>query len=62
MTVSFRTAEHSGVITLEAQPGVEPPTRRDLERFLAVARSVGMRAETRVARDNVSVEFRYDLE
>ncbi|MFC5791024.1 hypothetical protein EDM22_14310 [Agromyces tardus] len=62
MTVSFRTAEHSGVITLEARPGVEPPTRRDLERFLAVARSVGMRAETRVARDNVSVEFRYDLE
>ena len=24
VTVSFRTAEHSGVITLEARPGVEP--------------------------------------
>ena len=62
MTVSFRTADHSGVITLIARPGAVPPTRRDLERFLAVARSVGMRAETRVSRDNVSVEFRYDLE
>jgi hypothetical protein len=60
--VSFRARDHEGVITVSVTPAGSPPARRDLERFVVVARSVGMRADTSVSRENVSVEFRYDLE
>jgi hypothetical protein len=62
ITASFRARDHEGVVTVSATPAQQTPVRRDLERFVVVARSVGMRADTSVSRDNVSVEFRYDLE
>ncbi|MBM7503999.1 hypothetical protein ACFPER_10965 [Agromyces aurantiacus] len=50
-----------GVIVLDAEPGTAPPARREVERFLAVARSVGLRGDVVITRENVQVEFRYDL-
>ncbi|WP_438855470.1 hypothetical protein [Agromyces sp. M3QZ16-3] len=36
------------------------PSRREVERFLAAARAVGVRAELEITRENVRVEFRHD--
>jgi len=44
-------------IDILAEPGASPPSRRELDRFAAVARAVSMRAEVAVTRDNVSVEL-----
>ena len=44
-------------IVIVAEPGASPPSRRELDRFAAVARAVSMRAEVAVTRENVSVEL-----
>lgn len=51
----------AGRLVLDADPGTAAPTRRELERFLAVARSVGLRGDLELTRENVRVEFRYDV-
>lgn len=58
--LSASSSGPSGHIALEADAGATPPTRRELERFLAVARTVGLRSDLAVTRENVRVEFRYD--
>ena len=45
---------HIGIV---AEHGASPPSRRELDRFAAVARAVSMRAEVAVTRENVSVEL-----
>lgn len=44
-------------IVIVTEPGVAPPSRRELDRFAAVARAVSMRAEVDVTRENVRVEL-----
>ncbi|AWB96017.1 hypothetical protein DCE93_10385 [Agromyces badenianii] len=51
-----------GTITLVTEAGASPPTRRELDRFVAVARSVGMHAVSTSTRENVRVELNYDVE
>jgi hypothetical protein len=54
-------AEDGGaLVRLDAVVAGASPPRRDVERFLAVARAVGGRGELEVTRENVRVEFRYD--
>ncbi|MFE5672298.1 hypothetical protein ACFQ58_11915 [Agromyces sp. NPDC056523] len=47
-------------IVLESESGAAPPTRRELDRFVAVGRSVGLRGDVASTRENMRVEFRYD--
>lgn len=51
-----------GRIGLVAEVGASPPTRRELDRFVAVARAVALRADSTLTRENVTVEFSYDIE
>jgi len=44
-------------IDIVADHGASPPSRRELDRFAAVARAVSMRAEVAVTRENVTVEL-----
>jgi hypothetical protein len=44
-------------IDIGAEHGASPPSRRELDRFAAVARAVSMRAEVAVTRENVTVEL-----
>lgn len=44
-------------ITVAAVSGAAPPSRRELDRFAAVARAVAMRADVAGTRENVMVEF-----
>ena len=44
-------------VVIDAELGASPPSRRELDRFAAVARAVSMRAEVAVTRENVSVEL-----
>jgi hypothetical protein len=44
-------------ITLTSAHGSSPPSRRELDRFVAVARAVEMRAEVILTRENVRVEL-----
>ncbi len=44
-------------IAVAAVAGASPPSRRDLDRFAAVARAVAMRADVAITRENVAVEF-----
>ncbi len=44
-------------ISVSAAAGASPPSRRELDRFAAVARAVAMRAEVAATRENVAVEF-----
>ncbi|GAA1059383.1 hypothetical protein [Agromyces bracchium] len=48
------------VLAIVDADGASSPTRREVERFLAVARAVGVRGELEITRENVRVEFRYD--
>ncbi|WP_157002318.1 hypothetical protein [Agromyces laixinhei] len=51
-----------GVVTIVSAPGSAPPNRRELDRFVAVARAVALRADASLTRENVTVELRYDIE
>ena len=44
-------------LVITAANGATPPSRRELDRFIAVARAVSMRAEALVTRENVRVEL-----
>lgn len=44
-------------IRIVTEHGAAPPSRRELDRFAAVARAVSMRAEVDVTRENVTVEL-----
>lgn len=46
-------------IAVDAEFGAEPPTRRSIERFAAVARAVGLAARVSSTGQNVTVEFRH---
>ncbi|MCP2365871.1 hypothetical protein BCL57_000013 [Agromyces flavus] len=58
--VAVSSAEETDRVVLESESGSAPPTRRELDRFLAVARSVGLRGDVASTRENMRVEFRYD--
>ncbi|WP_159605868.1 hypothetical protein [Agromyces humi] len=44
-------------LVITSANGATPPSRRELDRFIAVARAVSMRAEALVTRENVRVEL-----
>ncbi|KQM82761.1 hypothetical protein [Agromyces sp. Leaf222] len=48
-------------IAVGAVLGADPPTRRSIERFAAVARAVGLAAEVSSTGQNVTVEFRHGI-
>jgi hypothetical protein len=60
--VTITTDGSRGRINIVADPGDTPPTRRELERFVAVARAVALRAESAGTGENVSVELSYAIE
>ncbi|WP_156891493.1 hypothetical protein [Agromyces subbeticus] len=51
-----------GAITLVTDVGAAAPTRRELDRFVAVARAVALRADSALTRENVTVELSYDID
>ncbi|KRC60592.1 hypothetical protein ASE14_06240 [Agromyces sp. Root81] len=65
ITVSFAAdadGETHGDITLVAETGTSPPSRRELDRFVAVARAVAFRADASLTRENVTVGLSYDID
>lgn len=58
------SASHNGRlrIVIETVNGSAPPTRRELDRFAAVARAVNMLPEMALTRDNVRVELSHEPE
>ena len=60
--VTITTDGSRGRISIVTDPGDRPPTRRELERFVAVARAVALRAESASTGENVSVELSYAIE
>ncbi|WP_136706587.1 ATP-binding protein [Agromyces sp. H66] len=60
--VTFRTDPDRSGISIVAGHGSSPPTRRELDRFTAVARAVAMGAEATLAGENVKVELRHVAE
>jgi hypothetical protein len=57
--VAIRTESERRRISVATVLGESPPSRRELDRFAAVARAVEMRAEVSVTRENVGVELSY---
>lgn len=51
-----------GDIVLVADSGASPPSRRELDRFVAVARAVALRADAALTRENVTVGLSYDID
>jgi hypothetical protein len=49
-------------IRIQAVNGASPPTRRELDRFAAVARAVALRPEVAVTGENVKVEVTHEPE
>ena len=47
-------------VAIVTEPGTSPPSRRELDRFAAVARAMSMRAEVDVTRENVRVELSHE--
>jgi hypothetical protein len=60
--VTITTDGGRGRIDIVADSGDRPPTRRELDRFVAVARAVALRADSAVTRENVIVELSYGTE
>lgn len=58
--VAIRAESARRRIAIVTVHGASPPTRRELDRFAAVARAVEMRAEVTVSRENVRVELSYE--
>lgn len=54
--VTVKVAPEARRITITAANGTSPPTRRDVDRFAAVARAVALRPEVTISRENVRVE------
>ncbi len=59
--VTFTTDAERGRISIVAQSGDAPPTRRELDRFVAVARAIALHAESAITRENVSMELSYAI-
>ncbi|WP_448809190.1 hypothetical protein [Agromyces bauzanensis] len=57
--VELRVAPGRRRIAIATAHGSSPPTRRELDRFTAVARAVAMGAEATVTRENVRVELQH---
>lgn len=57
--VAIRIESERRRISVATVHGGSPPSRRELDRFAAVARAVEMRAEVSVTRENVRVELSY---
>jgi hypothetical protein len=57
--VAIRTESERRHISVATVHGGSPPSRRELDRFAAVARAVEMRAEVSLTRENVGVELSY---
>ena len=57
--VTIRTESERRRISIATVHGGSPPSRRELDRFAAVARAVEMGAEVSVTRENVGVELSY---
>ncbi|WP_353828636.1 hypothetical protein [Agromyces sp. SYSU T0242] len=57
--VRVRAVDGTTTVDVTARLAGPAPARRELERFLAVARSVGVRGEIEITRENVRVEFRH---
>jgi len=47
-------------VAIVTELGTSPPSRRELDRFAAVARAMSMRAEVDVTRENVRVELSHE--
>lgn len=62
VSVAFSPEPDGGSIRIVAHPGARPPAKRELDRFVAVARAVALGAESVSTRENVSVELRYVIE
>lgn len=60
--VTITTDAGRGRIDIVTDSGDTPPTRRELDRFVAVARAVALRADSAVTRENVIVELSYGTE
>jgi hypothetical protein len=54
-------SDHLG-ISIVSEHGSSPPSRRELDRFTAVARAMAMTAETTLTGENVKVELRHVVE
>ncbi|BDZ53899.1 hypothetical protein [Agromyces marinus] len=60
LRVRLAAGPDGSTVVVDARVAGQPPARRELERFLAVARAAGMRADAAITRENVRVELRYD--
>jgi hypothetical protein len=58
--VSFTTGVDHGRIVLDADLGDNPPTKREIDRFVAVARAAGLGTEAQSTRENVHVQLTYE--
>ncbi len=58
--VEFSTGADHGRIVLDADLGDHPPTKREIDRFVAVARAAGLGAEGHSTRENVRVQLTYE--
>lgn len=62
VSVAFSPEPEGGLIRIVADPAARPPAKRELDRFVAVARAVALGAESVSTRENVTVELRYVIE
>ena len=58
--VSFLADTASGCLVVEADLGDHPPAKREIDRFVALARAAAFGAEGRVTRENVQVRLTYE--
>lgn len=57
--VSFTNDPENGCLVVEADLGDHPPMKREIDRFVAVARAAALGAEGRLTRENVRVQLTY---
>lgn len=62
VTASLVSEAEGGRIVISAVPAAHPPTKREIDRFIAVARAVSLGAESASTRDNVRVELSYAID
>ncbi|MFF2272405.1 hypothetical protein ACFVTX_09030 [Agromyces sp. NPDC058136] len=62
VTVSLVTDLDGGRILILAAPEGRPPAKREIDRFVAVARAVSLGAESAITRENVRVELSYVID
>lgn len=62
IAVSLVTDLDGGRIVISADPAGRPPAKREIDRFIAVARAVSLGAESASTRENVRVELSYVID